>query len=61
MTNKAIDSTSLGDLARTVGLTMRETDRPKVSELLVSMRDDVMRRADALPIESPPALFFDPR
>jgi hypothetical protein len=51
----------LGDLEAMAGLSVREADKTQVSALLASMREGVMRRADALPMESPPALFFDPR
>jgi hypothetical protein len=61
MTNKTIDPARLGDLAATAGFSVKETNKTAVSALLASIRDGVMRRADALPIESPPALFFDPR
>ena len=60
MTGNAIDPTSLDDLAATVNLPFKEADRAKVSALLASIRHGVMRRADVLPIDSPPALVFDP-
>ena len=61
MTNKAIDPTRLDDLAATVGFSIKEANRAKVSALLASMRNGVMRKAAVLPIDSPPALVFDPR
>jgi hypothetical protein len=61
MTNKAIDPTSLDDLAATVHFSVKEANKAKVPALLASIRTGVMRRADVLPIDSPPALVFDPR
>jgi hypothetical protein len=61
MTNKPIDPISLGDLAATVDFSVKEANKAKVSALLASIRNGVMRRADVLPIDSPPALIFDPR
>jgi len=61
MTSKAIEPTRLDDLAATVGFSVKDTNKAAVSILLVSIREGVMRGADALPIESPPTLFFDPR
>jgi len=60
MNNKAIDPASLDDLAAAVNLSFKEPDKTKVSALLASIRHGVMRRADVLPIDSPPALVFDP-
>ena len=61
MTNRAMDPASLDILAATVGLSVRGTDKADVSALLSSIRESVVRTADALPVDSPPALFFDPR
>lgn len=61
MISKAIDPARLDDLAATVGLSVKEADKAKVAALLVAMRSGVMRRADLLPFDSPPALFFDAR
>ena len=61
MTNKAMDPAKLDDLAATVGFSVKEANRANLSASLASMREGVMRRADALPIEFPPALAFDPR
>jgi hypothetical protein len=61
MTSKAIDPTSLDDLAATVDFSVKEANKAKVSALLASVRTGVIRRADVLPIDSPPALVFDPR
>ena len=60
MTGNSIDPTSLDDLAPTVNLFLKQADKTKVSALLASIRHGVMRRADVLPIDSPPALVFDP-
>jgi hypothetical protein len=49
MTNKAIDPTRLDDLAATVGFSVKEANKAKVSALLASIRNGVMRRADVLP------------
>jgi P-type Cu2+ transporter len=49
MTNKAIDPTRLDDLAATVGFSVKEANKAKVSALLGSIRNGVMRRADVLP------------
>jgi hypothetical protein len=48
-------------LAATAGFSVKQADKANVSALLASIREGVMRRADALPIEFPPALVFDPR
>jgi hypothetical protein len=61
MINKAIEPARIDDLAATVGFSVKVDNRAAVSTLLASIREGVMRRADALPIETPPALFFDPR
>jgi len=61
MTNKAIDATSLGNPATTVDFSVKEANKAKVSALLASIRNGVMRRADVLPIDSPPAIVFDAR
>jgi hypothetical protein len=61
MTDKAIDPTSLDDLAATVDFSVKEANKAKVSALLAAIRNGVMRRADVLPIDSPPAFVFDPR
>jgi hypothetical protein len=53
---KTIEPALLEDLAVSVGFKVKG-----VSALLASVRENVMQRADRLPIESPPALFFDPR
>jgi hypothetical protein len=61
MTSKPIEPAQLDDLAATVGLSIKEANKANVSALLASTRTNVMARADALPIDYPPALFFDPR
>jgi hypothetical protein len=61
MANKAIEPDQLDDLAAMAGLSIREADKTQVAALLASMREAVMRRANVLPIEAPPALSFDPR
>jgi hypothetical protein len=61
MTNKARDPARLDDLAATVGFSVKEANRANPSAFLASIREGVMRRADALPIEFPPALVLDPR
>ena len=61
MTSKAIDPARLDDLAATTGFTVKQANKASVAALLASIREGVMRRADALPIEFPPALVFDPR
>jgi hypothetical protein len=61
MTDKATEPVPIDDLAAAAGLSVREADKSKVGALLVSIRTGVMRKVEALPIESPPALFFDPR
>jgi hypothetical protein len=59
--NKAIDPDRLDDLAATVGLSVNVGDKANLSAFLASVREKVMRQADILPIDAPPALFFDPR
>ena len=61
MANKAIEPDQLDDLAAMAGLSIPEADKAQVAALLASMREAVMRKADVLPIEAPPALSFDPR
>jgi hypothetical protein len=61
MANGAIVPDQLDDLVAMAGLLLREADKAKVSAILTSTRQAVMRRADVLPVESPPALSFDPR
>jgi hypothetical protein len=61
MMKKALEPARLDDLAATVGFSIKETNKVGISALLASIRREVMRRADALPIESPSALLFDPR
>jgi len=61
MSSSAIDPPQLGSLAAAVGLSIEEANRTEISALLASIRSEVMRNADALPIESPPALIFNPR
>jgi hypothetical protein len=60
MMEKALEPARLDDLAATVGFSVKETNKAGISVFLASIRREVMRRADALPIESPPALLFDP-
>jgi len=61
MTSKPLDPTTLDDFAASAGFSVKEANKAKVSALLASIRNGVMRRADVLPIDSPPALIFDPR
>jgi hypothetical protein len=61
MIGKAIPSDRLDDLAAMVGFSVKAANKVGVSALLFSLRDGVMRCADALPIDYPPALLFDPR
>jgi len=61
MMKGALESAALDDLAARVGFSVKEANKTGVSALLASVRENVMLRADLLPIESPPALFFDPR
>ena len=61
MMEKALDPARLDELAATVGFFIKETNRAGISALLASMRTGVMRRANALPVDAPPALVFDPR
>ena len=61
ITSKALDPARLDDLAATAGFSVKQANKANVAALLASIREGVMRRADALPIEFPPALVFDPR
>jgi hypothetical protein len=61
MIERALGPAWLDDLAAMVGFSVTPTDKANISALLASTRKGVMLRADALPIESPPALVFDPR
>jgi hypothetical protein len=61
MISKALDPARLDELAATAGFSVKQADKANLSALLASIREGVMRRADALPIEFPPALVFDPR
>jgi hypothetical protein len=61
MFKKALEPARLDDLAATVGFSVREANKTEISAFLASTRENVMRRADVLPIEFPPALAFDPR
>jgi hypothetical protein len=61
MMKGALEPGALVDLAASVGFSVKEANKTGVSALLASVRENVMLRADLLPIESPPALFFDPR
>jgi hypothetical protein len=61
MMKGALEPAPLDDLAASVGFSVKEANKMGVSALLASVRENVMERADTLPIESPPALFFDPR
>ena len=61
MMKKVLEPARLDDLAATVGFSIKETDKTGIYTLLASTRKGVMQRAGALPIESPPALLFDPR
>jgi len=61
MTSSAFDAVALDYLAAMAGFSVREVDKTKVSALLDPSREIVARRANVLPIDSPPALFFDPR
>ena len=58
MMSKAMDSAALDELAAMVSLSVKEGNKDKVAALLVMMRSAVMRQADLLPIEAPPALVF---
>jgi hypothetical protein len=58
MSNDAIDPKALDELAATVGLSMEQANRTKIAALLLSTRSRVMRRAIALPAESPPSPVF---
>jgi hypothetical protein len=57
--NKAIDPTSLDDVAASVDFSV-EANKANLSALLAAPRNAVMRRADVLPIDWPQALVFDP-
>jgi len=61
MTSKPIDPSRLDDLAAAAGFSIKEANKPEISALLASIRENVLRRADALPIDYPPAVFFDSR
>ncbi|MCC8934991.1 hypothetical protein CI1B_44370 [Bradyrhizobium ivorense] len=61
MISKAIDPAGLADLSAMAGLSVKDANKAKVAALLVAMRSGVMRRAELLPVESPPALVFDAR
>jgi hypothetical protein len=61
MANKTIEPDQLDDLAAMAGLSIREADKTQIAALLKSTREAVMRRANVLPIEAPPALSFDSR
>jgi len=56
-----INPAIVNELAATVSLSIDEPDRAGIAALMASVRAAVIRRADTLPIESPPALVFDPR
>jgi len=61
MMENALEPARLDELAATVGVSIEETNKAGISAFLASTRANVMRRADALPIELAPALLFDPR
>ena len=61
MTNKANDPTNPEDLTATADFSVKEPNKAKVSVLLALIRNGIMRRAEVLPIDSPPAFVFDPR
>jgi hypothetical protein len=61
MANKTIEPDQLDDLAAMAGLSIREANKTQVAALLKSTREAVIRRANVLPIEAPPALSFDSR
>ncbi len=61
MIEKAIPPAHLDELAGMVGFSVKEANKAAISALLLSTREAVMRRADTLPIDQPPALLFDPR
>jgi hypothetical protein len=54
-----IDPRTLDDLAATIGLSIPQTNKAKLSSLLALTRDAVLRRADTLPADATPALLFD--
>ena len=61
MMEKALEPGQLDDLAATVGFSVKDTNKAGISALLASTRTSVMRRANALSVDAPPALFFDAR
>jgi hypothetical protein len=61
MIRKPIEPARLDDLAAAVGLSIKEANKANISALLASIRENVMAKADELPIDYPPALFFDSR
>jgi hypothetical protein len=61
MAHKMFEPATLNDLAAMVEFSLKEADKTQVASLLTSVREGVMRRANLLAIESPPALFYDPR
>ena len=61
MTGKVFQPARLDELAAMVGLSVKEANKAEVSFLLLSIRESVMRSVASVPIETPPALFFDPR
>jgi hypothetical protein len=60
MSERAIPPDHLDELAAMVGFSIKEANKVSISALLLSLRSGVMQCADALPIEYPPALLFDP-
>jgi hypothetical protein len=58
---KAVQPARLDDLEVMAGISVKEVNKAGVSALLLSIRGGVLQIADTLPIECPPALFFDPR
>ena len=58
---KTIEPALLDDLTASLGFKVKEANKAGVSALLASVRENVLQRAAPLPIDSPPALFFDPR
>ena len=61
MSIKAIDPASIDELETKVDFSVKQANKAKVTALLASIRNGVMRSADVLPIDSPPALVFDPQ
>jgi hypothetical protein len=61
MSDDPMNPAIVSELAATVNLSIAEVDRVGIAALMASARAAVIRRADTLPIESPPALVFDPR